>query len=416
MLNESIRYQNDALFIDAVPITDIIAQVGTPAYVYSLPRALANLGRVRRAFDAIHPEIHFSVKANGCLSVLRGLVEAGAGMDVVSGGEIFRALAAGAQAEQIVFAGVGKTPNELAYALRRGVGWINVENTAELQLIDSICGQLERPPARVALRLNPDVEAATHRHIATGHKGAKFGLSIDAARGILADQGRYPQARIKGLHVHIGSQLHDTEATRRAIETALELAAPYPQIDTLNLGGGLPVPYRPDEAVPTWEEFGGMVAPLAAEYKVILEPGRSIIADAGMLVTSVLYSKQQGGENLLIVDASMAELIRPALYEAHHAIVPARKARADMLHYAVVGPVCESSDVLGRDVLLPKMEAGELLAVLTTGAYGMVMASNYNQRPRPPEVVVEASGRGWHIARRRESWEDLIRNEIGWEA
>lgn len=412
MLNESIRYQNDALFIDAVPVTDIIAQVGTPAYVYSLPRTLANLGRVRRAFDAIHPEIHFSVKANGCLSVLRGLLEAEAGMDVVSGGEIFRALAAGAQADQIVFAGVGKTPNELAYALRQGVGWINVENAAELHLIDSICEQLERPPARVALRINPDVEAATHRHIATGHKGAKFGLSIDAVRGILADQGRYPQVRIEGLHVHIGSQLHDTQATRRAIETALELAAPYPQIDTLNIGGGLPVAYRPDEAVPTWEEFGGMVAPLVAGYKVILEPGRSIIADAGMLVTSVLYTKQQGDETLLIVDASMAELIRPALYEAYHAIVPARKARADMLHYAVVGPVCESSDVLGRDVLLPKMDAGELLAVLTAGAYGMVMASNYNQRPRPPEIVVEASGRGWHIARRRESWEDLIRNEM----
>jgi diaminopimelate decarboxylase len=231
-------------------------------------------------------------------------------------------------------------------------------------------------------------------------------------RGILTDQEQYPQVKIEGIHVHIGSQLHDTAATQRAVEIALEIIAPYPAIKTVNIGGGLPVAYSPDEVIPAWEDFAAVLRPLLSGYQVVLEPGRSIIADAGLLVCESLYVKQQAGTTILIVDASMAELIRPALYEAHHEIVPLHESQGERHLTQVVGPVCESADVLGRDVLLPGLQPGNRLAILNAGAYGMVMAGNYNQRPRPPEVVIQADGTSWMVARRRETWDDLTRLEM----
>lgn len=412
MFNDSIQYQNGALSVDAVRAADIAAACGTPVYIYSQRRALANLGRVRQAFGGMNAHIHYSAKANASLAILRALVAAGAGVDAVSGGEIHRALLAGARPETIVFAGVGKTPAELRYALEHNVGWFNVENPDEIRLLDQLAAETGRP-ARVALRLNPDIAASTHPHIATGHGGAKFGLQADMVRDVLAHQTDYPHLRFEGIHIHIGSQLHDTQATRGSVEAALNLIAPYPAIQTVNIGGGLPAAYTPDETMPSPEDFAAALKPLLAGYTVLLEPGRSIIADAGILVVTALYRKQQAGQTFLITDGSMAELIRPALYDAYHEIVPLLQPAegAARRPVDVVGPVCETADVLGRSRLLPDIQPGDLLAVLTTGAYGWVMASNYNQRPRPPEVVVSGDGQTWQIARRRETWDDLARLE-----
>lgn len=415
MLNESIRYQDEKLFCDDVPVADIVAETGTPVYIYSQRRILSNLRHIQTAFAALNPHIHYSAKANANLAVLRTLVQAGAGIDAVSAGEIHRALSAGAKAEEIVFAGVGKTADELAYAIEYGIGWINAENVGELQLINVIASKLDCPPVRVALRFNPNVTADTHPNIATGHGGAKFGLSAEVIREILAKQAEYAHIQIEGIHIHIGSQLHNTSATQQAVEATLELIAPYPTICTVNIGGGLPVAYHPEEHIPDWEAFAAALAPLLKGHKVMLEPGRSIIADAGILAASTLYVKEQAGQAFLITDASMAELIRPALYEAHHEIVAVKKPSYGEMatqHYHVVGPVCETTDVLGRGVCLPKMESGDLVAVLTAGAYGMVMASNYNQRLRPPEVMVLEDGKSWQIVRRRETRDDLTRHEL----
>jgi diaminopimelate decarboxylase len=411
MLNESIRFQDGELYCDTVRVADIAAQVGTPAYIYSLRRALGNLRRIQTAFVPLNAHIHYSAKANGNLAVLRTLIDAGAGIDAVSAGEIFRALKAGARAEDIVFAGVGKTPEELRYAVEQGVGWFNVENVEELRLLDAIAAE-RNVSVRVALRLNPNVTARTHRHIATGHGGAKFGLAADVVSQILLTQSRYRNARIEGIHIHIGSQLSDTDATEQAVRSALAMIAPYPDIRTVNIGGGLPVTYRPDEHLPDYAAFAAALAPLLEDYDVILEPGRSIIADAGLLVMRVLYLKDQGDGAFVITDAGMTELIRPALYEAHHEIVPLRQSDGAEIQAHIAGPVCETTDVLARNVTLNGVQPGDLLAALTAGAYGMVMASNYNARLRPPEVVVHEDGETWHIARRRETWDDLVAAEI----
>jgi diaminopimelate decarboxylase len=407
VLNDSIRYRDASLCCDTVSVADIAADTGTPVYIYSLPRALHNLQRIKAVFADLHPHIHYSLKANGNLAVLRALVGAGAGADAVSGGEIYRALRAGARPADIVFAGVGKTAEEVRYALEQGVGWFNVENVLECRLINDLAAELKSTPARVALRLNPDVTANTHPYIATGHGGAKFGLTAEVIKQLLDCQSDYPHLRFEGIHVHIGSQLHDTDATVRAVQAALDLIAPYPTIRMVNIGGGLPVAYTPGETIPSYEDFARILTPLLKGYIVLLEPGRSIIADAGILVVKVSYIKQQAGQTFVITDGSMAELIRPALYQAHHEIIPVVD-RTDSARCHVVGPVCESADVLGRDVALPDVQPGDLLAVLTAGAYGMVMASNYNARPRPPEVVVLEDGQRWQVARRRETWEDLV--------
>jgi diaminopimelate decarboxylase len=271
---------------------------------------------------------------------------------------------------------------------------------------------LGRAAGQRALRFNPDVAANTHPYIATGHGGAKFGLTAEVIQNILANQSAYPNLDFAGIHIHIGSQLHDTAATKQAINAALRLIAPYPNIRAVNIGGGLPVAYSPDDVMPPIEDFAATLKPLLQDYTVLLEPGRSIVADAGILITQILYVKQQAGQTFYIVDASMSELIRPALYQAKHAVVAVKCDQTDQ-HNAitVVGPVCETADVLGSNIDLPQMNPGDLLAILDTGAYGMAMSSNYNARPRPAEIVVSADGDSWRIARPRETWNDLIRGE-----
>lgn len=412
MLNDSIQYIHGNLLVDAVPVTDIVSACGTPLYIYSLRRVIDNYQRIKTAFSALDAHIHYSAKANANLTILRTLIKAGAGIDAVSGGEIHRALTAGAKPEDIVFAGVGKTPDEIRYAIEKGIGWFNIENVDECRIVSDTASSLGRSGVRAALRLNPDVTASTHPYIATGHGGAKFGLTAERIRHILTHQSDYPQLKFAGIHIHIGSQLHDTDATRQAVQAALDLITPYPHIRTVNIGGGLPVAYKPDETIPSIDEFARTLKPLLDGYTVLLEPGRSVVADAGVLVCEILYIKQQAGQTFYITDASMSELIRPALYQAHHEIIPVMQSRGDVRQPVnVVGPVCETADVLGRQVALPPLRSGDLLAILTSGAYGMVMSSNYNARPRPAEVVVSEDGAGWRIARRRETWDDLLRQE-----
>ena len=409
MLNESLGFRNGQLFCDALPLADIVSRTGTPVYIYSLPRVLSNLERIRKAFAWADARIHYSVKANASLTLLGCLVRAGAGIDAVSLGEMQRAIVAGAQPADIVFAGVGKSPEELSWAARHGVGWINVENLAELE---SLSRQTGSTPIRIALRLNPHVTASTHKHMATGHGAAKFGLTEPVIRDILARQESFPNLRFAGLHLHIGSQLGDVRATIEAIQLALALMEPYPNLRTLNIGGGLPVAYTPEDELPDIMEFAQSLRPLLSDRPLLLEPGRAIVADAGVLVSRVLYNKEQAGQRFVVTDAAMNDFIRPALYQARHGIVPLVEHDAGCSTPAqVVGPVCESADQLGRDVPLPPLRPGDLLAVLDTGAYGMVMASNYNQRPRPPEVVVMPDGHTWHVTRERETQDDLLRSE-----
>lgn len=411
-LNDSIRYVDNRLFIDNVPLLNITHEIETPFYLYSLQRALGNYHRIRDAYAPLNPHIHFSAKSNGTMAILKALVAAGAGIDAVSGGEIYKAIEAGCDPQNIVFAGVGKTMNDIRYALKVGVGWFNLENVDEARIIQEQAVALGKADVRVAVRYNPDVAANTHPSIATGHAYAKFGLTADAIRGLFATQNRYPSLSFQGIHVHIGSNLRDTHGSQAAIERALELIAPYEHMRTLNIGGGMPVAYGENEDLPTFQAFADALTPLLRGYEVILEPGRAIIADAGILITKVLYQKEQGGQRLVIVDASMTELIRPMLYDATHMIVAAHRDDEDILSPVQIhGPVCESTDVLARDVLMPPLDTGDLLAILTAGAYGSVMSSNYNARPRPTEVLVSADST-WGVIRKRETWSDLLRQEI----
>ena len=405
VLNSSFRYVDGALMVDSVALDVIASQVGTPVYVYSLKRLLENYRRLRIAFAPLDAQLHYSVKANGSLAILRALKEAGAGFDCVSAGEIYRALRAGGDARKIVFAGVGKTRAEIDYAVEQGVGWINVENPLELDYIQAAAERCGRESARVALRLNPQVTASTHPHIATGHGGAKFGMTADVIDALLAAQQRYPHLDFAGIHIHIGSQLAEPESTLAALDKALALIRPYERIRKVNLGGGFPVAYRLGETVAPLDDFAAALSGRLRDYRLLLEPGRALVADAGALLAEVLYVKRQAGQLFTILDASMTELLRPALYQAHHEILPLRESEGEREVTQVAGPVCESTDVLARDRLLPRLQVGDRVALMTTGAYGMAMASNYNARPKPAEVAVAANGRNWRVTRRRESWE-----------
>ncbi len=405
VLSGPFHYRDGDLWCDDVPLNKIVKAVGTPVYVYSNRRMLQNAKRLQTAFP--HAEIHYSLKANANLSIIKTLYQAGMGMDAVSGGEIFRALIAGVDATDIVFAGVGKTRDEIAYALQTGIGWFNAESESELSLLNELAGVSGHKPT-VALRLNPNVQAKTHPDIATGHGSAKFGMDSDTISRILTNRSDFPHLIMHGIHMHVGSQLGDVYATIEAVKRAQMLARPHASIRTLNIGGGFPVNYGNVDEVPSPEDFAAALRLFVEGWQLKLEPGRFIVADAGALVMTILHTKVQAGKPYFITDGSMTELIRPALYGAKHPVVPLRQVDAAARETVVAGPVCESTDVLG-DGLLPSLATGDHLALLLAGAYGFVMASNYNQRPRPPEVLVEETE--WRVIRRRETWDDLVRFE-----
>lgn len=401
------------MYAEDVPLRVIAERVGTPCYVYSL----ATLRRHYRVFDeafAARPHlVCFSVKANSNLAVLRTFVQQGSGFDIVSGGELQRCLRAGADPGKIVFSGVGKTTTEIADALRAGILQFNVESPAELDAIDAVAGQLG-VKAPVALRVNPDVDPKTHPYISTGMKKSKFGIAIQRS---LEDYRRARSLRnldVVGIDCHIGSQLTSVSPFVDALERVMNLLDTLRKegfdIRYLDMGGGLGIPYD-DEEPPSPAAYGAALMEGLRDFQgtLLLEPGRVIVGNAGVFLTKVLYLKGSDEKNFVVIDGAMNDLIRPSLYGSFQAIRPVQVRDGARVVADVVGPVCESGDFLARDRDMPSVAAGDLLAVMSSGAYGFVMASNYNTRPRPAEVLVD--GGEFHVVRERETLDDLMRGE-----
>lgn len=411
------QYQGSELFCEQVPLQKIAEQCGTPVYVYSH----ATLERHYRVFDdALKGGKHlicYSVKANSNLAVLKSLISWGAGVDTVSKGEIFRALEVGADPKKIVFSGVGKREDEIEYALQKGILAFNVESHAELEAIERVAARMGKK-APVSLRVNPDVDAQTHPYISTGLKKNKFGIPVASARDEYRAALKMPHLDVIGLDCHIGSQLTKTSPFQDAIarlgELARTLVKDGVQLRYLDIGGGLGIPYNQEDP-PSPADYGkaiqqAMSAFSGLDLTLICEPGRVIVGNAGVLVTKTLYLKQSEIKNFVVVDAAMNDLIRPAFYDSYHAIWPVKKREGEAYVADVVGPICETGDFLARDrqlTVAPKQ--GDLLALMSAGAYGFTMSSNYNTRPRAAEVMVK--GAEFAVVRKREELSDLIRGE-----
>jgi diaminopimelate decarboxylase len=406
--------RSDALACDGVPLEAIAVEHGTPTYVYSREALEAAWSAYDRAFARVPHRICYAVKANGNGALLRAFAGLGAGADIVSGGELLAALRAGFAPERIVFAGVGKTDAEIALGLERGIGEWNAESEAEIERIGALARAAGKQ-ARVSLRVNPDIDARSHPYISTGLRENKFGVEIGDAHAILARARERPGVIVSGVQCHIGSQIVDTEplaaAARALAELSRRLLAEGFELRTIDIGGGLGVSYDGDGA-PDASRLADAVLPAVEglPLTLVLEPGRSLVAAAGGLLTRVLYVKQGHGKRFVVVDAGMNDLLRPALYQAFHRIEPVRGPARPSELVDVVGPVCESSDFLARGRELPAVEPGELLLVRDAGAYGFAMASNYNMRPRAAEVLVENGAA--RLIRRRETFEDLVRTEV----
>jgi diaminopimelate decarboxylase len=409
---DHFTYIDGELHAEGVPLSRIAEAAGTPAYVYSASTLVHHYRTFAGAFAGQNATICFAVKANSNQAVITTLAREGAGADVLSEGELRRALAAGVPGAKIVISGVGKTREEIALALEVGVGQINVESTAELELISEVASAMgARAP--IAVRVNPDVDAGTHRKITTGRKENKFGIDLSLAPEVYARAARLPGIEAVGAAVHIGSQLVDLAPFRDAFTLVAELVetlrAAGHDIRRLDLGGGLGIPYR-DEVPPSPADYAALVRETTAHLglEVVLEPGRLIAGNAGVLLTRVLYVKEGTAKNFVVVDAGMNDLMRPALYDAWHAIVPVTEppAGADLVPVDVVGPVCETADIFGHDRRLPVLKSGDLLAIRSAGAYGAVMASTYNTRPLVAEVMVKDDAQA--IIRPRQGLADLI--------
>jgi diaminopimelate decarboxylase len=402
-----------------VSLEALARRYGTPLYVYSAGHIRQRIGLFREVFQAIPHLVCYAVKANSALAILKLVARQGAGFDVVSGGELERVLSVDrAAAERVVFSGIGKTAPEMDLALRANILLFNVESEEELEVLAARAAKLGRR-ARIALRVNPDVFADTHPYISTGMREHKFGIDIRRARAVYKKTGKHLEAR--GVSVHIGSQIRSADpfgaAAERVIRLIAELRKDGHAIEFIDIGGGLGIEYhadRPFDAEEKVHQYAAAVIPAFRSVdglKLLLEPGRFIVAQAGALVSRVLYVKKNGEKTFVIVDAAMNDLLRPALYQAHHEIVPVERRSGKKKVVDVVGPVCETGDFLARDRELPPLKSGDLIAILDAGAYGMSLASNYNSRPRPAEVLVE--GRRARVIRRRESVRDLLAMERG---
>jgi diaminopimelate decarboxylase len=410
---DDFHYEGGGLRCEDVPLSEIAAGAGTPTYVYShaaLERAYRELDE---AFSGLDHLVCYAVKASGNLAVLRALASFGAGADIVSGGELYRTMRAGFDPKKVVFAGVGKTEKELMSGLGERILLFNVESASELDLLDRICARFGKR-ARVALRVNPDVDAETHEHITTGRGHDKFGIPADEALALAERIETYRCVELIGVHQHIGSQITKlapyTESIERSASLVDELKTRGVDIRYFNIGGGLGIPYK-DEKTPTPKELVDAIRPTleATGTKILCEMGRYIAGAAGVLLTRVIYRKKSGEKSFIVADAGMNDLLRPSLYDAHHEVLSVNEdgsvANADL-----VGPVCESGDYLARDRELPDASEGEVLAVKDAGAYGFSMASNYNSRPRPAEVMVRSDR--WAVVREREQNADLIKGEL----
>lgn len=426
----SFRYRDGQLHCEDVDLSSAAAKFGTPLYVYSAGTILDHYTRLDAALAPLDHLICYAVKANSNGAVLKLLANVGAGFDIVSGGELFRAINAGADPQKCTFAGVGKTRDEIEYALDEHVHSFNVESEAELELINKVARE-KNVRAPIALRVNPDVDPHTHKYISTGSHENKFGIALSDAATVYERAAKMPNLEIIGIQMHIGSQITEAGPFAAAIGKVAPLARDLKSkygIEFFSIGGGMGIIYRralESGSGKWWHDRGGessafsvrdyadaIVPPLRGlGLRVLLEPGRFLIGNAGVLLTRVLYIKSAGQKKFAIVDAGMNDLIRPALYEGYHEIVPVKERRGDSPNRPVdiVGPVCESGDFFALDRELPPVAEGDLLAIMSAGAYGFTMASNYNSRPLPAEVLVRGSDAG--LIRKRQRWEDLIRDE-----
>lgn len=408
------KYAGNDLCCENVKLETLARKFGTPLYVYSYHTLISHFVKLQSAFKEINPLICYSVKANSNLAILKALVDKGAGLDIVSGGELFRALKSGCPPTRIVYASVGKTTFEIEEAIKKGILFFNVESAAELENINHVASSLGKK-VNVALRINPDVEPRTHKYITTGKLTNKFGIDFNSAYQILLLRKALNNVNISGLHIHIGSQITESDSFVEAIKKVGKFIEGLRKkgivIEYLNIGGGLGIIY--DKETPqTAQKFAAKVLPLLKKLKVkvIMEPGRFIVGNAGVFITKVLYVKNTPLKKFVIIDGGMNDLIRPALYGAYHQILPLDKheGRASQ-KVDVVGPICESGDFLAKDRMLPKVKEGDLLAVMSAGAYGFSMSSNYNSRRRSEEIMVVKDK--YFIIRKRETFNDLIRNE-----
>jgi diaminopimelate decarboxylase len=414
MIVTTFDYRDEALACERVPLARIAAEVGTPTYVYSLAALRDAYRAYDRAFASVPHLVCYAAKANDTLAVLRAFGREGSGFDIVSGGELFRAMRAGADPRRIVFSGLGKTADEMRAALAAGILMFNLESEAELGVLEQVAAA-EGRRAPVAVRVNPDVDPKTHPYISTGMKKSKFGIDIGAALAVYERAIRSPHLEVIGVDCHIGSQLTEVSPFVDALARVRELVGRVRELGAtithLDVGGGVGITYR-DEQPPTAEEYAHAVieGTRGLDVTLVIEPGRSLVGNAGALVTRVLYAKQGPVKRFVVVDAAMNDLIRPALYGAYQEVRTVASPRPGAPTPAdVVGPVCESADFLAQDRPLPPLEAGDLLAVMSAGAYGFVMASNYNARPRAAAVLVD--GDRFDVVRDRETQEDLVRGE-----
>src|SRR6056297_468316 len=410
-------YRDGALFAEDVPLAEIAEAVGTPFYCYSTATLTRHFRLFDEALDGMEHLICYAMKAASNLAILKTLAELGAGMDVVSGGEYARAKAAGVPGERIVFSGVGKTRDEIAQVLAGGVRQFNVESEPEMAAISAVATEMgvEVP---ITVRVNPDVDAKTHAKIATGKSENKFGIPITRAREVYAEAAKLPGLKVVGIDVHIGSQLTELEPFRLAYEKVAELTealrADGHEISRLDLGGGLGIPYaRSNEAPPLPTEYGQLIKDTVGHLgcEIAIEPGRLVTGNAGILVSEVIYVKAGEGRDFLILDAAMNDLIRPAMYDAYHDIIPViqPQAGAEQAPYDPVVPVCESGDTCAKARMMPEVEAGDLVAFRSAGAYGAVMASEYNTRPLIPEVLVKEDQ--FAVIRARPTFDEMINRD-----
>ena len=412
-VEDRFTHRKDTLYCENVPVRDIVEAVGTPVYVYSLARLRDAFRDFDRAFAASRHVVCFSVKANSNLAVLRAFVNEGSGFDIVSGGELFRVLKAGADPRKVVFSGVGKTREEMAYALRSGILMFNVESEPEMEALNEVAGSMG-VTAPVSFRINPDVDPQTHPYISTGMKKSKFGIAIDPAAEAYRRAIALPHVEVVGVDCHIGSQLTSTapfaDAAGRVRAFIEVLQGEGADIRYVDLGGGLGIRYD-DEQPPDPADYANalMEAVRGLDVTLVLEPGRSMVGNAGILVTRVLYLKRTEAKNFVVVDGAMNDLIRPSLYGAFQGLRAVDRREAEPMTADVVGPICESGDFLAQDRRIETPVPGDLMAVMSAGAYGFTMASNYNTRPRSAEVLVD--GKEFAVVRERETLEDLVARE-----
>ncbi len=416
LIDGEFFYSNGVLACERVDLRQIAEEFGTPSYVYSKGALLSRFRRYQQALGGSKHRVCFAVKANSNLAVLAALAKEGAGFDIVSGGELYRVLAAGADASSVVFSGVGKTEEEIRYAIASGIHSFNCESEAEVSRISALASSLDKV-ASVSLRVNPDVDAVTHPYISTGLREHKFGVAMEDAPAIYRRVAALPGILPEGVSCHIGSQLLDTapllEAARKTVGLVARLRAEGIGIKHLDLGGGIGVPYRQSDTsvdvMGTVSQLRQLAEPLG--LTLMLEPGRSVVAEAGVLLCRVTLTKHNGRKTFVVVDAGMNDLIRPALYQAHHEILPVlRPSGTHKVDVDVVGPVCETGDFFARGRSMPELKAGDLVAIQTAGAYGFVLSSNYNSRPRACELLVD--GGDVLVARQRETYADLVRGEV----